>query len=194
MDRALGSTNMCRNGRGRRTLHLGSALLGLLIGPAEVSAMSHARRGPAGLVVANDGLSCAGTLIQLGDTQDRVARLCGAPLKATHWVNRWHGKIGVLDMWRYERYGSFPRLLRFEDGVLVSIAAISRLGVRDPASHLACLPNSRQLQYVTAALSPAEHRAGATGTLRAERDCPLGFAHRRAAGCASDNCVRATLN
>jgi len=133
---------MCRIGRGLRALHLALALLGL-IAPAEVSAMSNARRGPVGFVVANDGLSCAGTLIQLGDTPDRVARLCGAPLKATHWVNRWHGKIGVLDMWSYERNGSFPRMLRFEDGVLVSIAAISWLGARDPASHLAYRLHSR---------------------------------------------------
>jgi len=86
--------------------------------------MAPVRRGPPGFVVADDGLSCAGTLIQLGDTQDRVFSRCGEPTGARHWVLRARGKTSILDLWRYERYGSFPRLLRFENGVLVSLSAI----------------------------------------------------------------------
>ena len=112
---------MYSDGRGMRSLYFALALLGLL----SVSATSNARHGPPAFVVANDGLSCAGSLIQLGDTQDRVVRLCGAPSSARQWLFKWTGKPGVLDMWRYERYGSFPRMLRFENGVLVSIAAVS---------------------------------------------------------------------
>ncbi|HWZ88055.1 MAG TPA: hypothetical protein VNW92_04375, partial [Polyangiaceae bacterium] len=56
--------------------------------------------------------------------RERVIRLCGAPTSAGHSVVKWRGKTSVLDTWRYERYGSFPRMLRFENGVLVSLAAI----------------------------------------------------------------------
>jgi hypothetical protein len=91
--------------------------------------MAPVRKGPPGLIVGNDGMSCGGTLIALGDTPDRVLHLCGGPTSAKHWLLKWQVKgrtlTGSLDIWRYERYGSLPRLLRFENGVLVSLVAVS---------------------------------------------------------------------
>jgi len=88
-------------------------------------AMAPVRCGLPGIIIANDGLSCAGTLVELGDTQERVFRLCGAPNSASHSVAQARGKTTTVDIWRYERYGSFPRLLRFQNGILFSLAAAS---------------------------------------------------------------------
>jgi hypothetical protein len=85
--------------------------------------MAPVRHGPPGIVIANDGLSCAGTLVELGDTEERVLRLCGTPTSASHAVAQARGKTTTVDIWRYERYGSFPRLLRFQNGILFSLAA-----------------------------------------------------------------------
>jgi len=87
--------------------------------------MAPVRCGLPGIIIANDGLSCAGTLVELGDTQERVFRLCGAPNSASHSVAQARGKTTTVDIWRYERYGSFPRLLRFQNGILFSLAAAS---------------------------------------------------------------------
>ena len=114
-----------RGGWGMRSLRSGLLWLGLLTFPVPGHAMSPSRRGPPGFVAANDGMSCAGTLVQLGDTPDRVLHFCGAPASARHWELKWRGKVAILEMWRYEQYGSFSRMLRFENGVLVSLAAIS---------------------------------------------------------------------
>lgn len=82
---------------------------------ASISAPSWAiapvRQRAPGIVIANVGLSCSGTLIELGDTQERVLRLCGTPTSASHSVAQARGKTTTVDIWRYERYGSFPRLL-----------------------------------------------------------------------------------
>ena len=111
-----------RRGRGIGLLLFGVALLALLTLSLTSNAMSPRRRGPPPFISANDGMSCAGTLIQPGYTLEQVLRLCGTPTSTRHWGA---GKSGWLEMWRYERYGSCPRMLRFENGVLVSIAAIS---------------------------------------------------------------------
>lgn len=87
--------------------------------------MAPVRRGAPGFVIANDGLPCAGSLVQLGDTQERVAQLCGPPIRVGHWMIAKRSKTSTLDVWRYERYGSLPRLLQFESGVRLSIAATS---------------------------------------------------------------------
>jgi hypothetical protein len=68
--------------------------------------------------VSYDGLHCPGHLASLGETPRDVLSECGAPSASTHRSY----KSRQLDVWTFERGGSFPRVLRFENGRLVSIA------------------------------------------------------------------------
>ncbi|HET7542260.1 MAG TPA: hypothetical protein VFK05_20470 [Polyangiaceae bacterium] len=61
----------------------------------------------------------------MGDRPARVSHYCGAPLSAGHWVQHWRNKITILDVWHYQQRGSLLRVLFFQDGVLVSLAATS---------------------------------------------------------------------
>lgn len=72
-----------------------------------------------------DGMDCAGHLVALGETPQMVGQECGRPSSSRHHTYYYKGKHGVQDIWTYQRYGSFARVLQFDNGVLVSLAAVS---------------------------------------------------------------------
>ena len=74
---------------------------------------------------AFDGMDCAGHLVALGETPQMVGQECGQPSYSKHHTYYYKGKHGVQDIWTYQRYGSFARVLQFDNGVLVSVAAVS---------------------------------------------------------------------
>lgn len=73
---------------------------------------------------AFDGMDCAGHLVVLGETPQMVDQECGRPSFSTHRTHSYKGKHGVQDIWTYQRSGSFARVLQFDNGVLVSLAAV----------------------------------------------------------------------
>ena len=73
---------------------------------------------------AFDGMDCAGHLVALGETPQMVDQECGRPSFSTHRTYLYKGKHGVQDFWTYQRTGSFARVLQFDNGVLVSLAAV----------------------------------------------------------------------
>jgi hypothetical protein len=74
---------------------------------------------------AFDGMDCAGHLVTLGETPQMVGQECGQPSDSSHHTYYYKGKHGVQDIWTYQRYGSFARVLQFDNGVLVSLTAVS---------------------------------------------------------------------
>jgi hypothetical protein len=72
----------------------------------------------------DDGLTCGGTLIQIGDPLGRVRDACGPPSQALDRCDA-EGRH-CSGTWVYRRDGSFPRSVDFSDDVVQSIRATSR--------------------------------------------------------------------
>jgi hypothetical protein len=73
----------------------------------------------------DDTLECRGHLVNVGETLRGVLLECGSPTLSKHHVNKSPRAHGRVDEWTYERYGSFPRVLIFQNELLTSITAIS---------------------------------------------------------------------
>jgi Protein of unknown function (DUF2845) len=69
-----------------------------------------------------DGLTCSGHFVSLGETPEAVLSECGQPQR----VYKSNPSVKRPDTWEYERDGSFPRVLHFRNGRLVSVVAASR--------------------------------------------------------------------
>lgn len=72
----------------------------------------------------DDGLSCNGRLVLIGDPSADVLAKCGQPAYADGYWDRW-GRHRFAT-WVYQQPGSFPRYVRFRDDVVVSIEAGTR--------------------------------------------------------------------
>jgi hypothetical protein len=97
------------------------AVLGVALAGAERA--SAYPRGPR-VYLKNDGMTCSGSLIQLGDAPDRVRKLCGSPTSVRNVVYAQRTGEIILEVWRYQRTGWLDRELRFQNGELVSVYAI----------------------------------------------------------------------
>lgn len=73
-----------------------------------------------------DGMECGGHLVSLGETPQMVWQECGRPSYQAHHHYYYRGRHGDQDVWTYQRFGSFARVLQFNNGVLVSLAAVSQ--------------------------------------------------------------------
>jgi hypothetical protein len=67
---------------------------------------------------------CGAQLVVLGETPAMVQRACGPPATAQQVVYRAASGERVIDVWSYQPVGSAVRMLRFEDGALVSLKAV----------------------------------------------------------------------
>lgn len=79
----------------------------------------------------HEGLRCGERLVELGERTAEVELRCGAPKSRERWTeSRLVGRSLVLvpvEEWIYDQgYGSFPRLLRFENQRLVDVRALRR--------------------------------------------------------------------
>jgi hypothetical protein len=63
-------------------------------------------------------------LVVLGETPAMVQRACGPPVTAQQVVYQAASGERVVDVWSYQPAGSAVRMLRFEDGALVSLKAV----------------------------------------------------------------------
>ena len=85
-----------------------------------------ASRAAISQAMSNDSLECSGHLVSVGETLRGVLLECGAPTASQHhFYNSRRGR-GSADQWTYERQGSFPRVLLFQNEILVSVVAVSR--------------------------------------------------------------------
>jgi hypothetical protein len=86
---------------------------------------------------ANDVFRCGSTLVDTSMTMDEVMARCGEPTQRTveeipQQVRRANGSTYVsgtvtVETWTYDRgSSSFPAILRFESGKLVSIEIVPR--------------------------------------------------------------------
>jgi hypothetical protein len=53
--------------------------------------------------------------------------MCGAPSETHEVVFTFNGSERVVQVWRYERTGLLPRVLRFENDQLVALSAVGPL-------------------------------------------------------------------
>jgi hypothetical protein len=67
---------------------------------------------------------CGVQLVVLGETPAMVQRACGPPATARQVVYQSATGEHVVDVWSYQPTGSPVRMLRFENGELVSLKAI----------------------------------------------------------------------
>jgi hypothetical protein len=65
-------------------------------------------------------------LVRVGETLRAVLLECGKPSSSTHRFVKSRRGQGDVDVWTYEREGSFPRVLSFDRGALVDITTPSR--------------------------------------------------------------------
>jgi hypothetical protein len=79
----------------------------------------------SGTPYPDDGLSCNGNLIEVGNPIDRVYEKCGQPLGGSQQCDAWgHHCSGS---WLYRpRAGDLPRYVIFTDDIVRSIQAGSR--------------------------------------------------------------------
>lgn len=68
----------------------------------------------------DDGLSCGGNLVLIGDSALQVVDKCGQPVYASR---SWDRSGHKLDLWVYQERGSFPRYVRLRDDFVVAIEA-----------------------------------------------------------------------
>jgi hypothetical protein len=68
---------------------------------------------------------CGTQLVVLGETPAMVQRACGPPATAQQVVYQAATGERVVDVWSYQPPGSAVRMLRFEDGALVSLKAVN---------------------------------------------------------------------
>lgn len=82
-------------------------------------------RNAGGCPPPDDGLSCNGNLIEVGNPIERVYEKCGPPLAGSQQCDAWgHHCAGS---WVYRPAGGdFPRFVGFSDDVVRSIRAGSR--------------------------------------------------------------------
>jgi hypothetical protein len=67
---------------------------------------------------------CGTQLVVLGETPATVQRFCGPPATAQQVVYQAAAGERVVDAWSYQPAGSAVRILKFEDGALVSLGAV----------------------------------------------------------------------
>jgi hypothetical protein len=75
---------------------------------------------------ADDGLRCGQRLVSGGELEDSVAAKCGAPTRATRYVESCDDSSAcnfvVVDLWTYDRGPTeFVRTLRFENAILCHV-------------------------------------------------------------------------
>jgi Protein of unknown function (DUF2845) len=67
---------------------------------------------------------CGTQLVVLGETPAMVQRSCGPPATAQQVVYQAATGEQVIDVWSYQPVGAAVRVLKFEDGALVSLRAV----------------------------------------------------------------------
>jgi hypothetical protein len=95
----------------------------LLLAFAAASSLFVARTAHADSTICR-----VGSLVETGQRVYEVLSHCGNPSWSQSYdVPSWRGSHTWVDEWVYDLgRGSFPRLLRFENGILVRIFVLSR--------------------------------------------------------------------
>jgi hypothetical protein len=76
---------------------------------------------------ADGGMCAPGRMANTGDRIEYVADHCGPPTYASTTYGTYRRSVTRIDEWTYDLGpGSFPRVLLFHNGVLISIREVSR--------------------------------------------------------------------
>jgi hypothetical protein len=110
-----------------------NALLGIVLVSSSAAASSDAGDTPiatrGGCAPRDDGLSCHGNMVLLGDGKEQLVQKCGrANSEALRCYRHPYLPLNqCIDIWTYQLdSGSFPRRVTLVDGKVQSIVAISR--------------------------------------------------------------------
>jgi hypothetical protein len=98
-----------------------------MTGRGRVTAAALAFLASASTARAESTICREGALVETGQHEPEVLAHCGNPSWSQSYVVQLRLGSFVVDEWLYPvGYGYFPRLLRFERGVLVRITTLSR--------------------------------------------------------------------